>query len=64
MNQGQQIRVNHETRKNEANIPSEVGKKGLILIMEVREASPGDLSPYGHPPHCTQTLTFHTRHLN
>lgn len=35
MNQEQQIKVNHENRKNEVSTSSEVGgKKGLILTMD------------------------------
>lgn len=64
MNQGLQMRINHENRKNEVSTPSEVRKRGLILTIAVRQASPGDPSSNGCPPHWTLTLTSHIRHLN
>lgn len=48
MNQRQQIKINHENRKNELSTPSEE-KKGLIFTVKVREASPGNPLPLKVP---------------
>lgn len=67
MNQGQQIRVNHENKKNEVSTPSEVEKKDWFWLWRSERFHQVTSSLYGWMPsslYCNQTLTTHIRHTN